>query len=426
MTRERAFVAAATRTAHERVLIAETLRGIRAADTLEATAQVICCQVLNLSGLVAASIYIFEADRKATALGFALAGQADPPLKRLPAQRSRHLAERAAEGTWIEPWVNRPWHPYNKLLTGLGVQSAAYAPIHHEGRVIGLLVVDTAGAPDDPLFTALLPALVEFAELSGTIIGGERRRPDPPPARARRDRGDHPERGLPAGLPAGRRHPERRPPGVRGAHPVQQRDGPGSRLRRGTHGRSRSRARAGDPGRGDQRGGGPAEGRLAQPERLTGPRDRRFAARPAAAGAGRPIVLEITEHVPVEDYPAVRAAIARLRPKVRIAIDDAGSGIANFHHIVELRPSFVKLDISLIRGIDADLSRQAMIVGLLQFAAESDSRTIAEGVETEDELATLRRLGVSLVQGYLLGRPAPAAEWVELAGAASPPGSKIR
>ena len=127
--------------------------------------------------------------------------------------------------------------------------------------------------------------------------------------------------------------------------------------------------------------------------------------------AGRPVVLEITEHVPVDDYPAVRAAIARLRPKVRVAIDDAGSGAANLNHIFELRPSFVKLDISLVQGIDTDLSRQAMIVGLLHFADESTSDTIAEGVETVEELVVLRTLGVRLAQGYLLGRPAPVAEW---------------
>ncbi len=127
--------------------------------------------------------------------------------------------------------------------------------------------------------------------------------------------------------------------------------------------------------------------------------------------ADRPVVLEVTEHVAVEDYATLRAAVKRLRPPVRVAVDDAGSGVANFGHIVELRPAFVKLDIGLVRGIDADLTRQALIVGLLHFASESASQTIAEGVETEAELATLRRLGVPFAQGYLLARPAPAETW---------------
>ena len=129
--------------------------------------------------------------------------------------------------------------------------------------------------------------------------------------------------------------------------------------------------------------------------------------------ADRPLVLEVTEHVVVADYEALRTAIHLLRPEVRVAVDDAGSGVANFSHIVELRPAFVKLDIGLVRGIDTDLTRQALMVGLLHFASESASQTIAEGVETELELATLRALGVPLAQGYLLGRPAPVDAWAE-------------
>jgi len=137
------------------------------------------------------------------------------------------------------------------------------------------------------------------------------------------------------------------------------------------------------------------------------------------ARAGRPIVLEVTEHVAIADYAAVRAAIGRLGVVVRVAVDDAGSGVANFGHIVELHPAFVKLDIGLVRGIETDLTRQALIVGLLHFGNEAVHQTIAEGVETKEELATLQRLGVRLVQGYLLGRPAPAAEWVARADALS-------
>jgi EAL domain-containing protein (putative c-di-GMP-specific phosphodiesterase class I) len=122
-------------------------------------------------------------------------------------------------------------------------------------------------------------------------------------------------------------------------------------------------------------------------------------------------VLEVTEHAAVDDYATLNAAVGRLKPPVRVAVDDAGSGVANFGHIVELRPAFVKLDIGLVRGIDADLTRQALMVGLLHFASESSGQTIAEGVETEAELATLRRLGVPFAQGYLLARPAPAETW---------------
>jgi EAL domain-containing protein (putative c-di-GMP-specific phosphodiesterase class I) len=119
----------------------------------------------------------------------------------------------------------------------------------------------------------------------------------------------------------------------------------------------------------------------------------------------RPVVLEITEHDTINDYPAVCAAIALLGSDVRIAVDDAGAGVANFSHIVELHPQFVKLDMSLVRRVDRDITRQALIVGLSHFAHATEAFVIAEGIETEAELQALIDLGVVLGQGYLLGFP---------------------
>ena len=125
----------------------------------------------------------------------------------------------------------------------------------------------------------------------------------------------------------------------------------------------------------------------------------------------RPLVLEITEHETIEAYGPLREAVLRLGPDVRLAVDDAGAGVANFHHLVELRPNFVKIDVSLVRGVDTDLSRQAVVAGILHFAAAAHCQVIAEGIETEAELATVTELGVTLGQGYLLGRPATAETW---------------
>ena len=93
--------------------------------------------------------------------------------------------------------------------------------------------------------------------------------------------------------------------------------------------------------------------------------------------------------------------------------DGRGAGVANFGHVVELRSAFVKLDRRLVHGIEADLTRQALVLGLLHFASEAVSQTIAEGVEAEAELGVLRALGVPFAQGYLLGRPAPVEDWEE-------------
>ena len=124
--------------------------------------------------------------------------------------------------------------------------------------------------------------------------------------------------------------------------------------------------------------------------------------------ANRPVVLEVTEHEIVADYGALRAAVSSLGQDVRLAVDDAGAGVANFGHIVELRPDFVKLDTSLVRGVNSNLGRQALVVGMGHFARTAGCRLVAEGIETEDEARALAHLGVEFGQGHWFGRPSPA------------------
>jgi EAL domain-containing protein (putative c-di-GMP-specific phosphodiesterase class I)/FixJ family two-component response regulator len=126
------------------------------------------------------------------------------------------------------------------------------------------------------------------------------------------------------------------------------------------------------------------------------------------AARAQELVLEITEHARIDDYAAFREALYQINPPVKVAVDDAGSGYASLGHILALRPAYVKLDLSWVRGIEADSARQAMVAGLVHFATEVGCQLIGEGIETEAELQTLRRLGIPLGQGYLLGRPLPA------------------
>lgn len=137
------------------------------------------------------------------------------------------------------------------------------------------------------------------------------------------------------------------------------------------------------------------------------------ALRTALGIRARPLVLEVTEHETISAYGPLRDAVLALGLDIRLAVDDAGAGIANFSHLVELRPHIVKVDAGLVRGVDQDVSRQAVVAGLVHFAAAADCQIIAEGIETEAELATVIGLKVSLGQGYLLGRPAPAATWLD-------------
>jgi EAL domain-containing protein (putative c-di-GMP-specific phosphodiesterase class I) len=125
----------------------------------------------------------------------------------------------------------------------------------------------------------------------------------------------------------------------------------------------------------------------------------------------RRIVLEVTEHDAIVDYPAFRIAMANLGPEVEFAVDDAGSGFASLRHILELGPAFVKLDRWLIAGLESDEARQAMLVGMRHFARKTGCRLIAEGVESDRDVAVLRDLDIRFAQGYILGRPRPAAAY---------------
>jgi EAL domain-containing protein (putative c-di-GMP-specific phosphodiesterase class I) len=124
----------------------------------------------------------------------------------------------------------------------------------------------------------------------------------------------------------------------------------------------------------------------------------------------RQLVIEVTEHTQIKNYAAIRRALQAMG-NCQLAVDDAGAGYTSLNHILELRPNFVKLDISLVRDIDTNAARQAMVAGMCHFAAQSGTTLIAEGIETESEASMLRDLGVPLGeggmlgQGYLFGRP---------------------
>ena len=121
----------------------------------------------------------------------------------------------------------------------------------------------------------------------------------------------------------------------------------------------------------------------------------------------QPVVIEITERAPVDDYRELREAIDRLGPDVRIAVDDAGSGYASLSHVLALRPSIIKLDRVLVEGLDRDRRRQSLLASMTNFARETGATLIAEGIETSSQLAAVRRCGVDFAQGFLLGAPAP-------------------
>ena len=118
------------------------------------------------------------------------------------------------------------------------------------------------------------------------------------------------------------------------------------------------------------------------------------------------LIVELTETDLAGCTPTVMVALDDLRARgAMLAVDDFGSGLSNVRRIAMLRPDLIKLDMSLIRGVDEDPRLHGAIAAVLVLAEHTGSRVIAEGIETQAEMECLVRLGVELGQGYLLGRP---------------------
>ena len=130
-----------------------------------------------------------------------------------------------------------------------------------------------------------------------------------------------------------------------------------------------------------------------------------FAECVAGVPSGR-LVVELTEHVPVDDYELLVHCLAGFRAAgILVAVDDAGAGYAGLQHLVSLCPEVLKLDRELALDIDLDPARRAMAASMVHFADEIGAVLVAEGIETQGALDTLRDLGIALGQGYHLARP---------------------
>jgi len=123
------------------------------------------------------------------------------------------------------------------------------------------------------------------------------------------------------------------------------------------------------------------------------------------------IMVELTEHLHVDDYEGFTSKLGALRRAGgTVAIDDFGAGYANLRHILKVRPEWIKLDISLTERIDESPVAHALASALAAFAEEVGVRVIAEGIETEEELDALKEIGFRYGQGFYFGVPAPLDE----------------
>jgi EAL domain-containing protein (putative c-di-GMP-specific phosphodiesterase class I) len=399
-------------TTRERVAFAHALSRLQPRDTPEEAGQEISSAVVELPGIDMALLMSFEEDGDVRVL--ALTAPAGHPFtvgSTVSDEYGAYLRGRASTGAWTESRGESRIETHRDVWKALGLEGVVYAPIGNDEGLIGVIGIGTLDTKVAAKIDALLPAATEFAAAAHNLLVG------PLAARqlvrvSRRRVGRIIETGafstvfqpivdLATGDAIGFEGLTRFEDGTRPDLVFAEAwsSGTGLDLEAATLERILA-ASAGLPA-------GPwlalnvSAALILERERLARVLVRRT----------RPIVLEVTEHEVIADYLAVRATVPLMGPDVRVAVDDAGAGVANFTHIVELRPDFVKIDISLVRGVNHDLTRQALIVGLRHFAQATNGWLIAEGVETEEERQTLIGLGLTLGQGYLFGRPAEVHAW---------------
>ncbi|HEX2038445.1 MAG TPA: EAL domain-containing protein [Acidimicrobiales bacterium] len=397
----------------ERSAVAASLCRLTPDPTPEGTAGLVCSELRSLRELRGAAVVAFHGEALAVPLAVQdLQAWGMQPTQPLPPGLARYLETRARTG----PWIERPDGP-GAAMAGVAVRTAggvadtvACAPLEREGEVFGLLLVTTeVGERIDEDVHRVLSAAIDFAAIASNLLSPESLGDS-----------DYVRRigTLDEVLRTGAFSPVFQPiVELRGAQiigfealtrfddgtPPEMRFAEAAALDRGVELEVATllaavRASPALPSRTW------LSVNVSPPLVLHGD-----ALLDAVHAAQRPLVLELTEHDPIDDYSALRDAVARLGDRVRLSVDDAGSGFASLRHVLALEPSFVKLDHTWVRNIDTDPARQALVAGLAHFARQTGAVLIAEGVESDAELEVLQWLAVDLGQGFLFGRPGPAA-----------------
>jgi EAL domain-containing protein (putative c-di-GMP-specific phosphodiesterase class I) len=399
----------------ERAQTMLALSTLESAETPEATAARICEEAMRLEGIDAAGLYVFSPSGAVVPL--ALAGRRpEDECEREPvdADRAAHLLASAGAGAWVDSPFDLA--PSGANLPGRGAPSAgrrsdgraeAFAPMRWDDRVIGVVSVATSTRDEIRRLPERLSTVSEFGVVSSALMGSL--------LEAHWQMNDL--RSQLEDLMA--QHAFW--PVFQSVVRLADREAVGYEAL----------TRFADGSRPDQRfAQANAAGMSVKFEMACLQAQLEAAAwlpehtwlsvnvSPALATAivplvsalamaDRDLVFEITEHVEVGDYAELGRALELVRDRARLAVDDAGAGYAGLRHILELHPQFVKLDLNIVRNVDTDSARQAMVAGMAHFAGNSGCELIAEGIETEGELAELIRLGVTYGLGYLFGRPAP-------------------
>jgi EAL domain-containing protein (putative c-di-GMP-specific phosphodiesterase class I) len=136
--------------------------------------------------------------------------------------------------------------------------------------------------------------------------------------------------------------------------------------------------------------------------------------------AANRLELEITEGALVGDFSRAVSNLRRLRTLgVRIAMDNFGTGYSSLSHLRAFQFNKIKIDRSFVMDLEEDPQAEAMLRGVVELAHGLKLAVVAEGVETKEQLALLRRAACDEVQGYLIGRPQPIRHYAEIVGSAT-------
>lgn len=388
--------------------LAAALERMTPSPTAEATAHAIGVEVCGLADVETAGIVWFGPTGVFPLATVGPASRFTVPGRRLPHLRGRRLMELARKGAWTEEWVGGAAARVDGVggFRAAGMRAGLYVPIRGDDGPVGVIAVGSAADDATDRLRRIMPALIQVSSIASALLL--------PSLRARGQREVVAERiqavidtrafqpvfqpivelatGRVVACEALTRFTDGTPPDMRFAEAESVGLGPDLEMCCLT---AQVNASAALPA-------GVAVSLNVSPDLVIGSAELPALLRTA----DRPVILEITEHVAIANYPELRQAIDRLVPKVHLAVDDAGAGFASLRHVVELRPDSVKLDQALVRSIESDPARQALVAGMSHFARQTSAQLIAEGVETEAERTMLMTLGVEFGQGYLLGRPA--------------------
>ncbi|MGC2485504.1 MAG: PAS domain S-box protein [Acidimicrobiales bacterium] len=412
LTLERRQESNRSREQRDRLDVLEVMQEVRRGTSLPETAEAFCRAAVSLVGIDAVITVLVQADGTLLTIGTGgeELGGATSGVP-LAFSNPEALIERTEAGPW---WIDLSQYEAasgsvtERMIRG-GFRAIGNVPIRWEGQLVGILALATRSDDGPESMGARLPAFEELGSYAGALFGAEadvffqNESLRTNVQTIIEERRFHPvfqpfvelDSGLVVGYEALTRFEDGESPEKHfaRAHSI----GMGSELEALCAQSALEAARDLAPNMWLSLNFSPAaliDGHAAK----------------VVKGVNRPLVIEVTEHAQVKNYAAIRRALREIGT-CRLAVDDAGAGYTSLSHILELQPDFVKLDISLVRDIDTNPARQAMIAGMCHFAAQSGTILIAEGIETDAEARMLRELGVPLGetgmlgQGYLFGKP---------------------